>query len=243
MNKKWLLAIILVLTIGAVGIIIFSQIKNNYNSYVISESKWNKIINDREESTSISINNIRFNNNSLLIDEENSTIYYSIVDANNKYNPKVDYKSEDNIKIAINKEINEDLINQENEIKLIIYNDKEYRTYSLVATNYPLLNVNLNEQMEQNKTRKKVDLYIFDNNNDAYQRGVKSDARLEIKEENSEYSFSLTKQSPGRNKRENNISIFGMPKQDDYTLKKSEEIEEDKKYVLFFINNKSIIKH
>lgn len=240
MNKKWLLAIILVLTISAVGVIIISKIKNTYNDYVLSESDWNKIISNRDESTSINLKNIEFNNNDLLIDENNNTIYYSIVDTNNKYNPSVEYTSKDNIKLAINKKITDELLDKEEQLELMIYDDNNYHIYSLYATTYPILNLNYKNDKDLSNKKQLVDLYIFDNHKDAFQRVVKSDARFEIVEENSEYNFSLTKQSLGRNKRENNISIFGMPKQDDYKLVKVEEKEADKKYVLFFMNNKSM---
>ena len=61
MNKKWLLAIILVLTVIAITIILVLKSNTRYNKLVISNDKWNSIISNRSMSTSINIENIEFN--------------------------------------------------------------------------------------------------------------------------------------------------------------------------------------
>ena len=61
---------------------------------------------------------------------------------------------------------------------------------------------------------------------------------MRIIKENEEYSFSLTKESLGHNKRENYISIFGMEKRDEYIIKKVDNTANEERYVQVFINNK-----
>lgn len=240
MNKKWLLVPILVLTIIAIIIILVLNSNTKYNKLIISEEKWNDIISNRNMSTSISLENIKFNDYNLLIDEDNSIIYYSIVKLSNKFNPSIDYAiNNGKIKIAINKKMSDEVLENTDSLKIMLYNDTSYRIYSLVATNYPILNVVYKE--EQNEKRKiDVNIELFDNHVDSPQRVLKSDGKLRIVEENKEYSFSLIKESLGHNKRENHISVFGMEKRDEYTIRLANTMNENEKYVHFFINNKHI---
>ena len=53
-------------------------------------------------------------------------------------------------------------------------------------------------------------------------------------------AFSLIKESLGYNKRENHLSILGMERHNTYTLKRSENTNEEARYVQFFINNQSM---
>ncbi len=239
MNKKWLLIPILVLTGIIVIVIITIKINPKYNKLIINESNWNNIISTRETSTSISIDKIKLNDYDLLIDEENNVIYYSVIESNNKYNPYIDYKlNNKNIKLAINKEINDDLLEDSDTLKIMIYDDTSYRIYSLVVTNYPILNVSYNTDDED----KKVDMnfYLFDNYVDSPNKVLKSEGKLKTIEENKKYSFSLKKESLGHNERKNPVSIFGMPKQNEYIIKSVDSTNEKERYVRFFINNKYI---
>lgn len=227
MNRKLVLRIILVIILITIGIIILLSIRKRYNKLVISDSKWNDIINSRTLNTNIKLDNIMFNDYNLIIDEQNSTIYYSIVESKNKYNPKIKYEDND-LKIAFSDKLNS------NNIKLIIYNDNYYHIYNLVVTDLPMINISYNED---NLGRKiPIKLYLFDNHIDAYARVMKSDGKLVIIENNKEYRFSLMKESLGHNERKNNISIFGMEKHNEYVLRNTEEINHDR-HVNLFINN------
>ena len=237
MNKKVLLVAILVLTIITIGIILIFRSNTRYNNLVISDEKWNDIINSRIESTSISFETIKFNDYNSLIDEENSIIYYSVVDSSKKYNPSIEYTTNVNkLKIAVNNQITS--INDDN-LKIILYDDNNYHIYSLTVTNYPILNISTKEQLNDKK-RIDIELELFDNHDTVPQRVVKSIGKLKVIDENRKYSFSLIKESLGHNKRENHISILGMEKHDEYTLEIADSIKENQRYVQFFINNKYI---
>ena len=225
MNKKIVLKIILVLTIISIGIIIIFNIKKRYNKYVISDTKWDNIINNKIESTNIKIDNIKFNDYSLLVDEKNNTIYYSIININGKYNPKINYKMDDNLKLVFKGSLKED------NAKVMIYNDTNYRIYDLVVTDLPIININYKEE-DLNK-RIPIEIYIFDNHIDAYARVIKSDGMLIIIEEGKEYRFSLKQESLGHNNRDNKISILGLPKHHEYLLNQNS----NGKYVNLFMNN------
>lgn len=238
MNKKWLFGIILVLTVLAIVVILLLTASTKYKKLTISEDKWNSIINNRNLSTSISLENIKFNDYNLLIDEEDGIIYYSIVDVKNKYNPSVEYTlNNKNLKIAINKELSDEVLEDTESLKIMIYDDNSYRIYKLVATTYPILNITY--KGEVNSTRKvDIKLEIFDNYIDSPRRVLKSDGVLRIIEEDKEYGFSLKRQSLGHNERENHISVFGMAKQNEYLIKATDTTNAKEKYVQFFINNK-----
>ncbi len=239
MNKKVLLAIILVLTALAIAIILILKSTLSYNEIIVDEGTWNSIINNRDISTDINLDEIEFNDYNLIIDNESNIIYYSVVDTSKKYNPSIKYKSNQKVSIAVNKNLNDDELDKEDSIKIIIYNDNEYRIYTLIATKYPTLSVTLNESTT-NKKKPTFSIELFDNYVDSSQRVLKSDGMFKTIEENKTYSFSLHKQSLGNNKRENNISVFGMEKRNEYILNKEEDTSEDKKYVRVFVNNKYI---
>ena len=239
MNKKILLGIILGITCLTIILIVVFKIKIKYNKLIISEDKWNSIINNRDLSTNISLENIKFNDYELIIDNDNNVIYYSIVDSSNKYNPSISYNTNKKVKIVVNDNMSNDKLDKTDDLKIMIYNDKEYRIYSLVITNYPTLNV-IYENSDDIKNKAIIKLELFDNHVDSPQRIIKSDGKFRVIEKDKKYSFSLFKQSLGNNKRENHISIFGMEKKDEYIITKVDNTDNHEKYVLVFINNKNI---
>ena len=236
MNKKWLLGIILVLTCLAVVLILLFRSNTRYEKIIVSEDNWNSIISNRTLSTSIKIESIEFNDNNLLIDEENSVIYYSVVNSSRKYNPSIKYDANTDVSIVVNNKLSDEIIDETDAIKIMIYNDKEYRIYSLVATNFPTLNV-VYENDDINR-KVPITLELFDNHIDSPQKFLKSEGKFRIIEEDNLYSFSLLKQSPGKNKRDNHVSIFGMEPRSEYIIHKVDNTNEPGKYVRLFINNK-----
>ncbi len=238
-NRKryLLLGIILFLTISTIEILFFLSKNSKYQNLVISNKKWNKIIKSREESSKLQFQNIKFNDYNLIIDEEDSIIYYSIINSSTKYNPSIQYKpNHKKIKIAINQEITDFTLEKTNILKIMIYDNHTYHIYSLVVTNYPILSI----EKEQNDNQGKIDidLELFDNHVDSSQRLLKSKGKLKIIKNHQEYRFSLIKESLGHNDRENHISMFGMAKQDEYTIRKTINQVDNERYIQLFINQK-----
>ena len=237
MNKKLLFGVILILTCVTIVVIVLIKFNVRYNKLIINSNEWNSIINNRSISTSIALEDIEFNDYSLLIDNEHSIIYYSVVNSNKKYNPSVKYVTNNKTNIVVNDSITDAKLELTDSLKIMIYNDKEYRIYNLVVTNYPILNV-IYKDVNNDKKKVSIELELFDNHVDSPQRVLKSDGYLRIINENQEYSFSLIKESLGHNKRENYISIFGMEKRDEYIIKKVDNSVNNERYVWLFINNK-----
>ena len=243
MNKKWLLGTILVFTILVIIIIYIISPKARYNSLVIKEDKWNKIITEKKEDTNIRIEKLKFNDYSLIVDETNNKIYYSVVDSSKKYNPLIEYN--DKYHIVFNQKITADLLEKDNTIKVLVYNNNSYKIYSLIVTDDSLLNIKYQEEPIYNK-QVEMNLELFDNHLDSSQRLLKSEGNIKIINENT-YQFSLSIESLGRNERDNKISIFGMDKEHEYLLHKINNSFEEGIKVQLFINNKYqgeyIIKH
>ena len=83
-----------------------------------------------------------------------------------------------------------------------------------------------------------AELTLFDNYVNSNMRLTKSKGFFTIVSID-EYRFSLIKESLGHNRRENNISILGMNKHDEYFLRRS-DIFGERKFVRFFINNEYV---
>ena len=106
--------------------------------------------------------------------------------------------------------------------------------YELVKLNNPIININYNKLLSKTP---KAEILILDNNIKSIQKIIKSTASLTITD-NNEYIISLSKESLGRNKRENEISILGNTRENTFIIKKDnrEENQFNKKIELF-INN------
>lgn len=237
MHKNWLLIIILLFTLAAVLSISIVEKSAKYNKLVVSKDKWTSFTTNKEPSTNISLKSIEFNDYNLLIDNENNIIYYSIVDTNTKYNPSVKYIGNKKISIAVNTNITDNSIEKTDKIKVLIYNDKEYRIYSLVTTTYPILNIKYKESINR-KTNIPMSIELFDNNVNTLNKVIISTGKLKILEENKEYSLSLTRASVGKDTKNNYISIFNMKKSNEYIVKEVNESTTDLNYIKLFINNK-----
>lgn len=223
MNKKILLIIIVILSI--IGIIAITTLKPriDFNKINISEEEWNSIIANRAEGN-LSLKSLKFNDYDLIIDEENSKIYYSVIrNSKNKYSPVVSYiASTPNVRIAIlNDEITEDKIMNNHEFKVILYDDNTYRTYGLYCTSFPMLNIACNEQGKSGNYKTKMSMYLFNNFDKGINRIVRSDGILHgIEMENGAYNyrFSLTMMTPGNNERENVLSLLRMRPSNEFFL-------------------------
>lgn len=238
MNKKILLGTVLGFTLIIVLFVSIFSIKTRYNKLVISETKWNNIIDKRSVNNDINLENITFNDYNLMIDENNSTIYYSTIDNLSKFNPLVDYVSKDNkVKIAFNQSLTHDNIIQNKEINILIYNKKYYRIYKLVITDLPILSIEYNINNNESKKIIPSKFTFFDNHIDSLRRVVKSDGKFIELEKDNKYSFSLIMESLGNNRRDNDISIFGMQKKNEYVLNKVNTKYDDKNCIELFINN------
>lgn len=228
MNKKRILFFIVLMIFILISIMFFYTKSVQYNELVVDEETWNKLMNERTITDSNLIENLKFNDYEIFYENSKCTYYYSIIEnLRNGYNPDIQYKcNKPSAKIAINKEITNELIENNDTILLLVYTDTEFSVYNLKCTSLPLLNINC-EQFEDLSTSKDtfdMSLRLFDNRKNAANRVTKSDGKIHKRGGMSlaypkiGYKISLTTQSLGNHTRNNNLSLLGMRKDDDWIL-------------------------
>lgn len=186
---------------------------------MISEGKWNSIIETRNADQNLTLEDIEFNDYNVIIDEATDTLYYSLINySQNKYNPSMRYKaSTNNVKIAVlEDEITDEKIKSNYQFKIMIYNDKQYHIYNLKCTDLPLLNITYREVAQNKQKSIPMEIYLFDNLSNTPNKITKSLGRLRVNEAG--YTFSLNKITPGNNIRDNKISILKMKPNHQYIL-------------------------
>ena len=241
MGRKDILIAIIVLTAIIILFIIAMNPNTRYNNLCVNQTEWDNIINTRQENKNFVLEDIEFNNYNLIIDENNSKLYYSLINNNKtKYNPNVNFSSkEDNVKIAIlSDEITDEKIQSNYELKIMIYNSSEYRIYNLVCTNLPMLNISYKEQNTKKHKNIPMELYLFNNLSNSPNRIIKSLGKFKMNENN--YIFFLDVMTPGNNIRENKISILNMKPSSKYILTQiSQDTNQERMGhpVELFINN------
>ncbi len=244
MSRRKILIAVSIFTAIVIILIIVLNPSSKYKKLSISESKWNSIKDSRNENNNLVLEDIRFNDYKLIIDEKSNTIYYSLInDSSNKYNPKVEYNANNNVKLAIfADEITDEKVKNNHEFSIMIYNEKEYHIYNLKCTNLPILNISYNQNDETNKNSVPMEIYLFDNLSNIPNKITISRGKLKINDDN--YTFSLHMLTPGKNKRDNKLSILNMKPNSEYVLSKvnqdisQENNLENKKHIVeLFLNN------
>ena len=227
MNRKMILIPIIVIVCIIVFFVIVLNLGHKLNKFAISENVWNSIKESRIENENLVLEDIEFNDYKLIIDEKNNSLYYSLVnDSKNKYNPNINYKANNkNVKLAfLDENITDEKVKNNYNFKIMIYNEKEYHIYNLKCTDLPLLNIRCDEEIEINKKNIPIEIYLFNNLSDASNRITVSKGKLKINEKG--YMFSLQMISPGKNRRDFNISILNMRPNSEYILKPVSDITE-----------------
>lgn len=231
MKKDKNLIIIILITILLITMILLINRNIRYNNLVVSQEKWNTIIKEKTNNNKLQIEKLYFNDYPSIIDQKNNTIHYIMMNSRKKTNPLINYfTSKKDAKIIIK----ESKKNDKEIINIMVYYKTTYNVYELVKLNNPIININYNKLLSKTP---KAEILILDNNIKSIQKIIKSTASLTITD-NNEYIISLSKESLGRNKRENEISILGNTRENTFIIKKDnrEENQFNKKIELF-INN------
>lgn len=239
-NKKLIPIIIFTAVIIFCLIVLHPNIR--YKNLNVNETKWNSIIESRIKNEKLILTDIEFNDYKLIIDKSSNIIYYSAVNnSKNKYNPSVGYSiNTKNTKLAFFKdEITDEKVKSNYKFKVMIYNDKEYNLYDLICTDLPIVNIRYREDIEDKSKKMLMEIFIFNNLSNTTNKVSISRGKLKISENN--YMFSLNKLTPGKNIRENKISILNMNPNSEYKLTIINNEEENENYkgqrVELFIND------
>lgn len=246
-NRMKIIIPVVIFTAIIIILIIILNLSHKYNKLIVSESKWNSIIESRTENNKLTLEDIKFNDYKLIIDEKNNTLFYSLVNDNqNKYNPNVSYSSNNkNVKLDIlSNEITDEKVKNNYQFKIMIYDEKEYHIYNLKCTDLPILNISYDKNEEVKQKNISMEMYLFDNLSNIPNRITISSGNLKVNEDN--YTFSLHMLTPGKNKRDNKLSILNMKPNSEYTLTKLDNsqlqddninIENKKHRVELFLNS------
>ena len=240
MNRKGLLITIIVLTILITIMMCIFNFTTNYVRIGINENEWNKITSSRQEDKSLKIDELFFNDYRVIIDEDDSKIYYSLINESHlKYNPDISYTLSDKSckLVALDTPITDELIHSNYEFKMMIYNGTSYRIYNLICTDFPIVSVHYNDQ-DKNKN-KQTGFYIFDNLGQKTNRVTITEGKFRQIDDNT-FTLSFMMMSLGNNQRENKISIFNMGPNSNYLLEKevsNSQIDKALKVLLFTNDN------
>lgn len=240
MDRRKILIPVIAFTGLIIILIIVLNPKQKYNKLSVNISKWNSILESRIESENLILENIKFNDYKLIIDEKNNTLYYSLLkESRNKYNPKVEYSSNSsNTKLIIlSDDITDEKIKNNHYFKIMIYNEKEYHIYYLKCTDLPILNISYNEAEESKPKHIPIEIYLFDNISKIPNRITIS--RGDLKKKEDDFIFSLYMLTPGKNQRDNQLSILNMKPNSDYilTTQNNESQNEINNKIELFLNN------
>lgn len=226
MSKRKIIIPVVAFTLIIIVLIFVLNPSHKYNSLSISESRWKAIQETRTESENLILEDIKFNDYKLIIDEKCNTLYYSLInDSQNKYKPNVSYSTNsNNAKLAVlSDEITDEKIKSNHQFKIMIYNEKEYHIYILKCTDFPILNISYNKNAEINQKNIPMEMYLFDNLTNIPNKITISSGKIKINGNN--YVFSLHILTPGKNKRDNRVSILNMKPNSEYTLTKVENLQ------------------
>ncbi len=221
MSRKKVLISVIALTIIAIVLIVVFNIKQKYSKFIVNQSNWDSIKESRIENNNLVLEEIRFNDYKLIIDNKNNSLYYSVVnDSKNKFNPNVSYSTNNNnaALVILSDEITQERINNNYEFKLMIYDENSYHIYNLKCTNLPILNISYNENEETNQKSFSMEMYLFDNLSNIPNKVITSSGKIRMNEK--DFLFSLHVLTPGKNKRENKLSILNMKPNSEFELTK-----------------------
>ena len=105
----------------------------------------------------------------------------------------------------------------------MIYDEKEYHIYNLKCTDLPILNISYNGNEEISEKNIPMEMYLFDNLTNIPNKITISSGK--VKMNGSNYVFSLYMLTPGKNKRNNRVSILNMKPHHEYILTSTSEEE------------------
>ncbi|MBR3255763.1 MAG: hypothetical protein IKF97_06120 [Clostridia bacterium] len=238
MDRKKIIIPIIIITAVIIILIIVINKSSRYNDISIDNNKWNELISVRYENKKLTLEDIEFNEYNGIIDENNNTVYYSVVnDSPNKYNPNISYKASEESKIAILKDdITDEKVRNNYTFKLIIYNANSYHIYNLKCTAFPVLNIEYKNVSDGKKTIP-MQMYLFDNLSNAPSKVTISDGKIRIGENQNNYKIILNMISPGKNIRENKRPLLNMKPSSEYILTPANDVTQHKNLVELFINN------
>lgn len=194
----------------------------------VSETEWAQICAGRQQTESPLLTELTLNGYPLLLDEENSCFYYSMIeDAPTAADPQV--RCPGAVQVAFRGgPVTAQSVADAQPLQVLAYDDQQYRVYSLVCTTLPLLSVRHTQVRADIDPEQwvgdPVEFYLFDNRAKAAQRVVSTFGVAHVRGNSSRnypkqgYRLTLLENSLGNNVREYNVSLLGMRQDGDWLL-------------------------
>ena len=217
----------IILLVLSIFLCVFSILWNigteRYNDRIVNAEEFENIISLRTELGGL-VDEILFDEEPLFCDEKNNTYYYSLVKGSpSSNNPYIKLATHNNLKIAfLNQKITEDMIKNDVTIDFIVYTDQYYYQYRLKCTTLPIMSILCQEKIKSESVD--MNMVLFDNRPDVLNRFIASDGTIHTRGASTlghpkkSYRLSLSQTSPGKNKRNNSVSLLGMRQDDDWLL-------------------------
>jgi hypothetical protein len=170
---------------------------------------------------------IRFNDEELFFDVENGFCLYSLVGKSRKaYNPgvKLEGGSSDCQIAFLENGISDELIASAGDIPFIMYDDSSYYEGRLECTTLPIMSISTEDDIPDNKEPVSMFMQLYDNELGAANRLVTSDGDIHTRGATSmadpkkNFRISLTTESVGGSKRDNDLGLLGLRKDEDWIL-------------------------
>ena len=136
--------------------------KTRYENIIINEDAWNEIISTRV-SGAFEIKSLKFNDNELFKDNQNRYYYSMVEDDKSAYTPTIKYKSPKKINIAIKEYIKDELIEDNEPLKILFYDKREYYVIDVYVTTLPLLSIKYDAFSVESNIMDKFKLFEYRN--------------------------------------------------------------------------------
>ena len=226
-NIKRTFQIIILLFSIFTGIYLFFNIRIGfiYNKCIFDEVFFTNITSTRSLNNDL-VYSISFNNEELFFDSTNNFYLYSLIkDSSESYNPTINIVSDyPDIKVAFNSAINSEIIESDQDISIIVYNDDYYYESKLKCTTLPIISINTNSNISDSKYEStEMNFKIYDNRPNVFTRLTDSEGSIHIRGASSliypKRSFRLAlSYTKNGNITKNKISLLGMRKDEDWIL-------------------------
>ena len=226
MNRRIVAILVALFTLGLLCAVLYCHgFSRAFSSYYVSDEEWTKIFYNRTENKDLDLSSLKFNGYDLNFTEDEA--YYSIV-ANglHDFDPIVSLSG--SYKFAARGErLNEQVIENNSPIEIVIYNNREYRKFSLVSTTLPILNISFNTESGYapgTREDESFKMTLFDNRPKALNRVIRSDGaahrrgNVSFDTDKPNLSLKLTQESIGENTRNNPQDLLGMDPSDSWIL-------------------------
>lgn len=226
-TKSYLQLAAIVLAVAAfIVIYFFVPGRLSFSSLVVDSETFDGLRSGRSQvGEPLSV--IRFNDEELFFDVENGFCLYSLVGNGKKaYNPGVSLEGgSSDCQIAfLENGISDELIASAGDISFIMYDTTSYYEGRLECTTLPIMSISTEEDIPDNKQPVSMFMQLFDNEPGAANRLVTSDGEIHtrgatsIADPKKNFRLSLTTDSVGGSKRDNDLGLLGLRKDEDWIL-------------------------